>query len=170
MVVTPFGYPLERVKRPKQSHEIASASPRNDKHSYPNSSSFIPLILEWHITSVSIFSPILKRPIFDFKTDGKNDAFEKISDAFFEKNVIKNKEMFYKNLLVRESIGTTRLEGGIAIPYLPSNTDRNIVVSILIYRDGIDFESLDGKPTYIFMVLTGKYKIRREEITIEIER
>jgi len=111
------------------------------------------------MANISLLDILLKELVkVDFCATDKKDALNKIADLFYEKKVVKNKEDFYKNLLGRETIGSTAFNDGVAIPYAISDTNYDIASGILISKKSIDFDSLDKKPTHIFVVITGKDK------------
>jgi PTS system nitrogen regulatory IIA component len=58
-----------------------------------------------------------------------------------------------KVLIDRESLASTAIGEGVAIPHgkLPGVID--IVACIGRARDGVDFDSMDGQPTYLFFVM-----------------
>jgi PTS system nitrogen regulatory IIA component len=56
-------------------------------------------------------------------------------------------------LMERERLGSTGIGGGIGIPHGKlKNLDR-LVLGFGLSRSGVDFESMDGRPTYIFFLL-----------------
>jgi len=57
-------------------------------------------------------------------------------------------------ILSRESQGSTGLENGIAAPHAKTDVVSQLTVAIGISKNGIDFDSLDNKPSkLIFMIL-----------------
>jgi len=57
-------------------------------------------------------------------------------------------------VLDREQQGSTGLENGIAIPHARSNGVTNVVAALGISKDGMDFDSADGKPCHlVFLVV-----------------
>jgi len=56
-------------------------------------------------------------------------------------------------LAERERLGSTAIGDGIAIPHGKMPGVRQILGSFGRHRRGVDFESLDGKPTHLFFVL-----------------
>jgi PTS system nitrogen regulatory IIA component len=56
-------------------------------------------------------------------------------------------------LLERESLGSTGIGEGVAIPHGKSREVRKILASFGRSLPGLDFQSLDGKPTYLFFLL-----------------
>ena len=111
------------------------------------------------MATISLLDILLKELVkVDFCATDKKDALNKIADLFYEKKVVKNREDFHKNLLGRETLGSTAFNDGVAIPYAISDTDYDIASGLLISKKGIDFDSLDKKPTHIFVIITGKDK------------
>jgi PTS system nitrogen regulatory IIA component len=58
-----------------------------------------------------------------------------------------------KVLLERERLGSTGIGGGVGIPHGKLKNLENIVLGFGLSRNGVDFESMDGKPTHVFFLL-----------------
>ena len=56
-------------------------------------------------------------------------------------------------LLERESLGSTGIGDGVAIPHGKSKEVKKILAAFGRSRPGMDFQSLDGKPTHLFFLL-----------------
>ena len=56
-------------------------------------------------------------------------------------------------LVRREEISTTAIADGIAIPHGKMTLDNEVVCAFGRSCDGLDFQSVDGKPTHIFFLL-----------------
>jgi len=56
-------------------------------------------------------------------------------------------------LLERESLGSTAIGEGVAIPHGKSKEIDKILASFGRSLPGVDFQSLDGKPTHLFFLL-----------------
>lgn len=65
----------------------------------------------------------------------------------------KDKEKVVKVLLEREALGSTGIGQGIGIPHGKFGGVKRLVGACGISRQGVDFESLDGEPVYIFFLL-----------------
>ncbi len=65
----------------------------------------------------------------------------------------KDKEKVAKVLLEREALGSTGIGQGIGIPHGKFGGVKKLVGACGVSRQGIDFESLDGEPVYIFFLL-----------------
>ena len=58
-----------------------------------------------------------------------------------------------KILMERERLGSTGIGGGIGIPHGKMKNIESLVLGFGLSRKGVDFESLDGRPTHIFFLL-----------------
>lgn len=56
-------------------------------------------------------------------------------------------------LMERESLGSTGIGGGIAIPHGKVKNIDTLVLGFGLNRKGVDFESIDGQPAHIFFIL-----------------
>jgi nitrogen PTS system EIIA component len=56
-------------------------------------------------------------------------------------------------LAERERLGSTAIGDGIAIPHGKMSGVKQILGTFGRHRSGVDFESLDGRPTHLFFVL-----------------
>ena len=56
-------------------------------------------------------------------------------------------------LMERERLGSTGIGGGIGIPHGKLKDLDSLVLGFGLSRNGVDFESLDGRPTHIFFIL-----------------
>lgn len=64
-----------------------------------------------------------------------------------------SEEGLVKVLLDREQLGSTGIGGGVGIPHGKLKNLENIVLGFGLSKPGVDFESMDGKPTHIFFLL-----------------
>ena len=64
-----------------------------------------------------------------------------------------SEEGLVKVLLDRERLGSTGIGGGVGIPHGKLKNLDNIVLGFGRSRNGVNFESMDGKPTHIFFLL-----------------
>jgi PTS system nitrogen regulatory IIA component len=56
-------------------------------------------------------------------------------------------------LLDREQLGSTGIGGGIGIPHGKIKNLESLVLGFGLSHQGVDFESMDGRPTHIFFLL-----------------
>jgi len=72
----------------------------------------------------------------------------------------------YNKLKEREAIGSTGFGDKIAIPHCTLNQIDEFVIGILISKNGIDFKSIDGAPSHLFMYIIAPSKMRNDHIRI----
>jgi len=71
--------------------------------------------------------------------------------AQVEKQV--DEERMVEILLERETLGSTGIGEGVAIPHGKSKTVKKLLASFGRSVSGMDFQSMDGKPTHLFFLL-----------------
>ncbi|MBW1961629.1 MAG: PTS sugar transporter subunit IIA, partial [Deltaproteobacteria bacterium] len=64
-----------------------------------------------------------------------------------------NHDDIVRVLMERESLGSTGIGGGIGIPHGKVKALKSLILGFGLSRKGVDFESMDGRPTYIFFLL-----------------
>ncbi len=86
---------------------------------------------------------------------GKFDVIEELLDLLVEAGKVTDRETALKDLIEREKYLSTGFENGLAVPHAKSKAVTEMVMSFGLSREGIDFDSLDGKPThFIFLLLS----------------
>jgi len=64
-----------------------------------------------------------------------------------------DEERMMETLLERESLGSTGIGEGVAIPHGKSKDVQKLLASFGRSLPGMDFQSMDGKPTHLFFLL-----------------
>ncbi len=64
-----------------------------------------------------------------------------------------NEDRMLEILLERESLGSTGIGDGVAIPHGKSRDVQRLLASFGRSLSGMDFQSMDGKPTHLFFLL-----------------
>jgi PTS system nitrogen regulatory IIA component len=68
-------------------------------------------------------------------------------------NRIDDEEELLRALLERESLGSTGVGDGVAIPHGKLPMGSEMIVAFGRSRKGIDFQSMDSKPVFLFFLL-----------------
>ena len=89
----------------------------------------------------------------DLKGSTKDEILEELLSLLCRSGNIEDREMVLNALKEREATMSTGLEKGIAIPHAKTNGVKETCVAIGLKKDGIDFNSLDGQPAKIFIML-----------------
>ena len=62
-------------------------------------------------------------------------------------------EDIIRAILKRELLGSTGIGRGVAIPHTKHNSVDRLIGTVAISRPGVAFESLDGEPVHVFVLL-----------------
>jgi PTS system nitrogen regulatory IIA component len=91
----------------------------------------------------------------DLKATNKKELIEEMVSLMIEAGAFekKNKAKIIDVLVARESLGSTAIGQGIAIPHGKTDCVDKLVAGLGISKKGIDFDALDGEPAYIFFLL-----------------
>ena len=91
----------------------------------------------------------------DLKAKDKKSVINELVDLLINAGVIKPKEKnsLVKTLLDRESLGSTGIGQGVGITHGKSPNIKELIAAFGLSREGVDFESLDGDPSYTFFLL-----------------
>jgi PTS system nitrogen regulatory IIA component len=88
----------------------------------------------------------------DLKSRNKKGILEELVVPVAEIAGVSQKNLT-KVLMERERLGSTGIGGGIGIPHGKMKNLESLVLGFGLSRKGVDFESLDGRPTHIFFLL-----------------
>ena len=93
--------------------------------------------------------------VADLKATSKKELVEEMVAAMVDAGAFekKNKVKIVDVLMARESLGSTAIGQGIAIPHGKTDCVSKLVAGLGVSKKGIDFDALDGEPAYIFFLL-----------------
>jgi len=91
----------------------------------------------------------------DLKSTTKPDVISELVDLLINAGSLdkKNRKKVLEVLMAREALGSTAIGQGIAIPHGKSDCVKKLVGCLGVSKQGIQFDSLDGEPAYIFFLL-----------------
>ena len=85
----------------------------------------------------------------------KEEAIRELVDLLVRAGSIKEKDShkLVQILMKRESLGSTGIGQGVAIPHGKSDCVTKLVAAFGVSRTGVAFDSLDGEPVALFFLL-----------------
>jgi PTS system nitrogen regulatory IIA component len=89
----------------------------------------------------------------DLKASDKEGVIREMVRLLAAAGDIKEEEELVKSILAREALGSTGIGQGIGIPHSKSDNVKQLVAAFGISQKGVNFDSLDGEPVYIFFLL-----------------
>lgn len=96
-----------------------------------------------------------KAIVMDIKSAKKEDAIEELADALINAGDIDktHRDKLIDALMTREQLGSTAIGQGVAIPHAKTEGVVKLVAAFGLSKKGVNFDSLDGEPAYIFFLL-----------------
>ena len=85
----------------------------------------------------------------------KEEVLKELVDVLINTGDVKqeDKDKLYDVLMARESLGSTAIGQGVAIPHGKCEYVDKLIGCLAVSKQGIDFNSLDGEPSHIFFLL-----------------
>jgi len=96
-----------------------------------------------------------KSVVMDIKSFKKEEVIAELVDSLINAGEIdkRYRSKLIEALMARESLGSTAIGQGVAIPHAKSDCVNRLVAAFGLSKKGVDFDSLDGEPVYIFFLL-----------------
>jgi fructose-specific phosphotransferase system IIA component len=90
--------------------------------------------------------------ILELKGNTKEEIIQEMVDLLVVKGRIKDRDAALKAVLEREQKMSTGMQHGIAIPHGKTDSVDKLVTAMALKKEGVDFGSMDGKPSTIFVM------------------
>ncbi|MFH0912994.1 MAG: PTS sugar transporter subunit IIA [Candidatus Omnitrophota bacterium] len=96
-----------------------------------------------------------KAIVMDIKSSKKIDVIKELIDALISTGDVEKRQRnkLIEALMARESLGSTAIGQGIAIPHAKADCVSKLIAAFGLTKKGVDFDSLDGEPIFIFFLL-----------------
>ena len=96
----------------------------------------------------------------------KNAAINQLADLMEKGGNLSDKAQYIKDVLAREESGTTGLGDGIATPHAKSAGVAKAGLAAMTVPSGMDFASMDGKPSRLFFMIAAPDSANDEHLAI----
>lgn len=83
----------------------------------------------------------------------KEDILKELVSVLAQVKDLGDEKAIVKALLERESLGSTGIGQGIAIPHGKTDRVKELTAVLGVSRQGVNFDALDGESVYIFFLL-----------------
>ena len=88
----------------------------------------------------------------DLKADTKQAIIEEMVDRLVAAGKVDDREAVLNAVKEREAKMSTGMQNGVAIPHGKTDSVKELVAAVGLQKDGVDFESMDGSPSTIFIM------------------
>jgi PTS system fructose-specific IIC component len=89
----------------------------------------------------------------NFNPSTKEQCINELVELMDKTGNLSDKNEYKKAILARESLSTTGIGEGIAIPHGKTNAVKNASLAAAICKNGVDYDSLDGQPANLFFMI-----------------
>ncbi|MDY4761067.1 fructose-specific PTS transporter subunit EIIC [Streptococcus thoraltensis] len=91
--------------------------------------------------------------ILDLQASTKEAAIDEMINRLVEEGVVSDFATFKEGIMAREALTSTGLGDGIAMPHSKNTAVVEPTVLFAKSTKGVDYEALDGQPTYLFFMI-----------------
>ncbi len=97
-------------------------------------------------------SNLIKKDLIikETKAKSRDEIIKEVVSFLKNKNLVHEEKELVQKLIERENQATTAVADGIAIPHCKSKHLEEPLISLALSREGLDFNSTNKKPTYLF--------------------
>jgi fructose-specific phosphotransferase system IIA component len=88
-------------------------------------------------------------------SDTKDDLLRELVEIVGDDRVVRDREEVLRAVRERESVLSTGIGNGVAIPHGKSGSVTELALAAGVSRHPLDFEALDGHPVRLFFLLVG---------------
>ena len=91
--------------------------------------------------------------ILNLTSTTKTEVIDELVNKLDNAGRLNNKTEYKNAILAREADFSTEIGDGIAIPHAKTAAVKTPALALGISKKGIDYDSLDGNPAYIFFMI-----------------
>lgn len=104
-------------------------------------------------TAIELHKLIDPEAIVDLRATNKKEALRELTDVLRRNQNIQDPEAFLRAIYQREELASTGVGLGVAIPHVKIAQVRDYVIAVGRKPDGLDFDSLDGQPVRLVVMI-----------------
>lgn len=100
----------------------------------------------------------------NLKATNKDEVINQLVDVLWDAGKLNDKVLYKEEILKRESLSSTGIGERIAIPHAKTSAVKNATLALGIYKDGVDYDSLDGEPVNIVFMIAAPEGANNEHL------
>ncbi len=102
--------------------------------------------------------------ILDLRAASKEDVIDELVLKLDEAGRLNDRHQYKEAILAREAQSTTGVGEGIAIPHAKTAAVKTPAIAFGRSKEGIDYESLDGRPSHLFFMIAASEGANNEHL------
>lgn len=91
--------------------------------------------------------------VMDLKATDKKGAIKEVASALSAENKLIDEAKFIKDVLERETLGSTGIGNRVAIPHARTDAVKGFVIGFGKSAEGIEFQALDGEKVNLVFLM-----------------
>ncbi len=91
--------------------------------------------------------------LMGLESEEREEVLKEMVGFLKKRNRIMKEKDLYEKLIQRERLGSTAIGEGVAIPHCKMKGIKDPVVMLAVSTKGVNFHSLDGKPSHLFFLV-----------------
>jgi mannitol/fructose-specific phosphotransferase system IIA component (Ntr-type) len=99
----------------------------------------------------------------DLRAKNKDGVLKELADFLAQDRDVRDAQLLLEMLRKRESLGSTAIGSGVAIPHGRSLAIANIKLLFARHEKGVDFEAPDEHPVHLFFLIVAPPQDRNNE-------
>ena len=115
---------------------------------------------------ISILPYLTKERVIDLKSQNKMEVLREMAEIAVNENIREDVETLYDELLDRERLMSTGIGIGIAVPHARCPETDTFTIAIGRSLEGIRYDSVDGKPVNLVILIIAPGSDRREYLQL----
>ena len=100
----------------------------------------------------------------NLKANSKMEVLDQLVVVLYDAGRLNDKELYKEEILKRESLSSTGIGEGIGIPHGKTSAVKKASLALGIFKDGVDFDSLDGAPVNIVFMIAAPEGANNEHL------
>jgi mannitol/fructose-specific phosphotransferase system IIA component (Ntr-type) len=97
---------------------------------------------------------------------GKREVLRRLAELTAGHPSITDKTGFVRAIFEREEVTCTGIGSGVAVPHARMPSVREVLISVGLCPDGIDYGSADGKPVQVIVMIAASDQDRRNYLPV----
>jgi fructose-specific phosphotransferase system IIA component len=94
----------------------------------------------------------------ELRGETKEELISELVDILALRGKLEDRDTVLSDVLKREKTMSTGMQHGIALPHAKTEGVKDIAVAVGIKKEGVDFESLDGEKSRLFILVVSPRK------------
>ncbi len=94
----------------------------------------------------------------DLRGASKDEIISELVGILYAAGKLADRELAVSDVLHREATMSTGMQHGVALPHAKTDAVKSLCVAVGIKKGGIDFDSIDGEPSRLFILIISPKK------------